>query len=47
MSTATEVLQRFFAAINRNHMQAIVKDFDLEIVRVEPDIFLSRSERTH
>ena len=37
MSTATEVLQRFFAAINRNHMQAIVKDFDLEIVRIEPE----------
>jgi ketosteroid isomerase-like protein len=39
MSTATEVLQRFFAAINRNEMQAIVKDFDPEIVRVEPESF--------
>jgi ketosteroid isomerase-like protein len=39
MSTATEVLQRFFAAINRNDMQAIVKDFDPEIVRVEPESF--------
>jgi ketosteroid isomerase-like protein len=39
MSTATEVLQRFFAAINRNDMQAIVKDFDPEIVRIEPEGF--------
>jgi len=36
MSTETEVLEQFFAAINRNDMQAITKDFDPEIVRIEP-----------
>lgn len=35
MSTKTEALQQFFAAINRNDIQAIIKDFDPEIVRVE------------
>lgn len=35
MSTKTEVLTRFFAAINRNDMQAIIADFDPEIVRIE------------
>ena len=39
MSTATEVLKQFFAAINRNDMQAIIKDFDPEIVRIEPEGF--------
>jgi hypothetical protein len=39
MSTATEALEQFFAAINRNDMQAITKDFDPEIVRIEPDGF--------
>ena len=39
MSTKTEVLEKFFAAINRNDMQAIIKDFDPEIVRVEPEGF--------
>ena len=39
MSTATEVLKQFFAAINRNDMQAITKDFDPEIVRIEPEGF--------
>jgi len=39
MSTAIEVLEQFFAAINRNDMQAIVKDFDPEIVRIEPEGF--------
>jgi ketosteroid isomerase-like protein len=37
MSTAIEVLEHFFAAINRNDMQAIIKDFDPEIVRIEPE----------
>ena len=37
MSAEIEVLKHFFAAINRNDMQAIVKDFDLEIVRIEPE----------
>ncbi len=36
MSTETEALEQFFAAINRNDMQAITKDFDPEIVRIEP-----------
>lgn len=36
MSTKTEVLERFFAAINRNDMPAIIEGFDPEIVRVEP-----------
>jgi ketosteroid isomerase-like protein len=39
MSTATEILEQFFAAINRNDMQAIVRDFDPEIVRIEPEGF--------
>ncbi|HEU4623858.1 MAG TPA: nuclear transport factor 2 family protein [Steroidobacteraceae bacterium] len=36
MSTQTEALKEFFAAINRNDMHAITKDFDPEIVRIEP-----------
>ena len=36
MSAETEVLERFFAAINRNDMQAMTKDFDPQIVRIEP-----------
>jgi len=39
MSTEIEALERFFAAINRNDMQAITKDFDPGIVRVEPEGF--------
>src|SRR5262249_5313425 len=39
MSVATEALKQFFAAINRNDMQAITKDFDAEIVRIEPEGF--------
>ena len=39
MSNETEVLKRFFAAINRNDMQAIIADFDPEIVRIEPEGF--------
>lgn len=39
MSAETEALEQFFAAINRNDMQAITKDFDPEIVRVEPEGF--------
>jgi hypothetical protein len=39
MQTETEALKQFFAAINRNDMQAIAKDFDPEIVRVEPEGF--------
>ena len=36
MSAETEVLEQFFAAINRNDMQAMTKDFDPQIVRIEP-----------
>jgi ketosteroid isomerase-like protein len=39
MSARIEALERFFAAVNRNDMQAITKDFDPEIVRIEPDGF--------
>ena len=39
MKSETEALEQFFAAINRNDMQAIIKDFDPEIVRVEPEGF--------
>lgn len=39
MSTQTKALEQFFAAINRNDMQAIIKDFDPEIVRIEPEGF--------
>jgi len=39
MSTETEALEQFFAAINRNDMQAITKDFDPQIVRIEPESF--------
>lgn len=39
MNVEVDVLQQFFAAINRNDMQAITKDLDPRIVRVEPDGF--------
>ncbi len=39
MSTEIEALQQFFTAINRNDMQAITKDFDPQIVRIEPESF--------
>ncbi len=39
MKTEIEALKQFFAAINRNDMQSITKDFDPEIVRVEPEGF--------
>ena len=39
VSIETEALERFFDAINRNDMQAITRDFDPEIVRIEPDGF--------
>ena len=39
MSTEIEVLHQFFSAINRNDMQAIIKDFDPQIVRIEPEGF--------
>jgi ketosteroid isomerase-like protein len=39
VSTEVEALQRFFAAINRNDMQAITEDFDPQILRIEPEGF--------
>jgi ketosteroid isomerase-like protein len=39
MGTETEALRAYFAAINRNDMQAITRDFDPQIVRIEPDGF--------
>jgi uncharacterized protein len=39
MKTETETLEQFFAAINRNDMQAITRDFDPQIVRIEPEGF--------
>lgn len=39
MSIETESVERFFAAINRNDIQAITTDFDPEIVRIEPEGF--------
>ncbi len=33
------MLQQFFQAINRNDMNAITKDFDENIVRIEPEGF--------
>lgn len=41
MSTKVEVLEQFFAAINGNDMQAISKDFDPHILRVEPEALSS------
>ncbi len=41
MSTEKKALEQFYAAINRNDMQAITKDFDPQIVRVEPEGFPS------
>lgn len=39
MPTETEIVEHFFAAINRFDKQAITKDFDPQIVRIEPDGF--------
>ena len=39
MGTEIEALEQFFAAINRNDMHAITKDFDPQIVRIEPEGF--------
>jgi hypothetical protein len=39
MNTNVEVLTRFFAALNRNDMDAITEDFAPEIVRIEPEGF--------
>lgn len=39
MSTETEVLEHFFAAINRNDIESAAAHFDPEVVRVEPPGF--------
>jgi ketosteroid isomerase-like protein len=39
MSAEIDVLKQFFAAINREDMDAVIKDFDADIVRVEPEGF--------
>jgi ketosteroid isomerase-like protein len=39
VSKEVEALEQFFAAINRNDMQAITRDFDPLIVRIEPEGF--------
>ena len=39
MNPEVEALKQFFAAINRNDMQAMTRDFDPQIVRVEPEGF--------
>jgi uncharacterized protein len=39
VKTATQALEQFFAAVNRNDMTAVTEDFDAEIVRIEPEGF--------
>jgi len=39
MSIETQALEQFFAAINRNDMQAVTRDFAPDIVRIEPKGF--------
>lgn len=39
MRTNTEALSEFYAAVNRNDIDAITKDFDAEIVHIEPEGF--------
>jgi ketosteroid isomerase-like protein len=39
MNPEVDALKHFFAAVNRNDMQAITRDFDPQIVRVEPEGF--------
>lgn len=39
MSAETEAVAAFYAAINRNDLQAITRDFDPQIVRIEPEGF--------
>lgn len=41
MSTQIDALKEFFAAINRHDMEAMTKDFDSVIVRIEPEGFPS------
>lgn len=39
MNPEVDALKQFFVAINRNDMQAITRDFDPQIVRIEPEGF--------
>ena len=39
MNAETEALRQFYAAVNSNDMQAITRDFDPQIVRIEPESF--------
>ena len=39
MNPEVDALKQFFAAINRNDMQAMTRDFDPQIVRIEPEGF--------
>lgn len=39
MTSAFEALKHFYAAINRNDLDAITRDFDPAIVRIEPEGF--------
>jgi ketosteroid isomerase-like protein len=39
MTAQTESLEQFFAAVNRDDMQAVTKDFHPKIMRVEPGGF--------
>ena len=39
MSTEVDALKHFFDAVNRNDMQAMTRDFDPQIVRIEPEGF--------
>lgn len=39
MNAEVDALKHFFDAVNRNDMQALIRDFDPQIVRVEPEGF--------
>jgi uncharacterized protein len=39
MNLEVDALKHFFAAVNRNDIQAITRDFDPQIVRIEPEGF--------
>lgn len=39
MRTESETLEQFFAAINRNDMQAVTQYLDPQVVRIEPEGF--------
>ena len=39
MDPKVDAMTHFYAAVNRNDMQAITRDFDPEIVRIEPEGF--------